>query len=169
MLASLGIAAWPAPDAEVAAQTTAIVRTGWIAAIALLASLAVRPLRRWWPKWVIWRRALGLGAFGLTLAHVARVWNSGWIVGLWQLITEPQLRSGTTAALILLLMSLTSLPKVVRGLRLGHWRLLHRTVYVAALLVAHHIALSGHAPPWALATWLAGLLLLFLARVRLRP
>lgn len=168
VLISISIAGWPSSASEVASATSAILRTGWAAAIALLASLAVRPLKRWWPKWARWRRALGLVAFGLSLVHIARVWDSGWARNLWQVLTEPQLRSGATAALILLMMTLTSAPAVVRRLRLGHWRLLHRAVYVAGLLVAHHIALSGHALPWALGLWVAGLLLLFLARVRLR-
>lgn len=160
---------WPGPTGQVSAEVTVIVRTGWAAAVMLLASLAVRPLRRAVGRdWTAHRRALGLAAAALVVGHVVVVWRSGWGLEPLQLITEPHLRSGATAALVLLLMALTSFPRLLKALRLGHWRLLHRAVYGAALLVAHHLTLSAHLDPWLLSLWLLPLLMLLGLRVMVR-
>jgi len=160
---------WPGPTGPVPAQVTAILRTGWAAALFLFASLAMRPLRRWLGAWTAWRRALGLASAALLIAHMLVVWRSGWGLEPMLLLTEPHLRSGATATMVLLLMTLTSFPSLLRALRLGHWRLLHRAVYAAALLVLHHIALSAHAEPWQLGLWGMALLMLLGLRVMLRP
>ncbi len=173
LVAALGLLGllwlWPGPTGAVPAQITAILRTGWAAALLLLASLATRPLRQWvGGGWTAWRRALGLASAALVAAHVLVVWRSGWGLEAIQLLTEPHLRSGATATAVLCFMTLTSFPRLLRALRLGHWRLLHRAVYAAALLVIHHIALSAHAEPWQLGLWSVALLMLLGLRVMLR-
>lgn len=141
----------------------ALTRTGWVAALALVASLAASLH----PRTRRLRRALGLGAAAAATLHAAWALASGWVAQASLLIAEPQLRAGATAWLVLALLALTSWPSVVRGLRLGHWRLLHRAVYAALLLALLHVALSSRAPVWALRA-LAGATALLLALRALR-
>lgn len=165
---ALGLFVAPGPDALPAARATVVVRTGWQAILLLLATLAVSPLGRRAPRLRPWRRALGLAAAVAAAAHVAAVARAGWLEPLEGLLTEPQLRAGGAAALILVALTLTSSRRLVRALRLGHWRPLHRLVYVAGAFVVHHVALSAHAPPSAPYALGAAWLGLLLARVNLR-
>lgn len=149
----------------VSAAVVRITRTGWAAAWLLMLSLSVSPFGRMLGKsWPLarWRRRFGLGACLMLGLHIGCVLRAGWVSDWLELLTEPSLRSGASAGLVLLLLGLTSYPSVVRGLRLGHWKLLHRSVYPAGLLVLHHVALSGHVEPrwvYALGGVLGSLLL----------
>ena len=168
VLAALGIATGAAlltdTGAWVSDTAAAIARVGRVAAAALLGSLAVSLA----PRGRRLRRALGLAAAATAALHGAWAMGSGW-VGEWAaLITEPQYRSGATAALMLALLAATSSPAVVRALRLGHWRLLHRAVYAGAALVVHHVALASRAAVAALAALSAATVLLLGAPPR-RP
>lgn len=158
---------WPGPTAEVPARVAQISRTGWVAAGLLLLSLSARPLGGRFAQRLAWRRALGLASALIAAVHVGVVWTAGWGLRWADLVTEPQLRSGATALGVLGLMAATSWGPLMRTLRLGHWPLLHRSVYAAAILLVHHVALSSHALPRALVAFAGGVLLLLLLRVRL--
>lgn len=148
-----GVAAsWLPQDAPwVAAAVARIGRSGWASAGMLVATVAVSPIA----QLVGWRgrgparcrRDLGLATCALVALHIGWVLYAGWFTTLHELVTEPNLRSGATAAMILALLGLTSWPRLVRALRFGYWKPLHRAVYAAALLTVHHVALSGHARP----------------------
>lgn len=144
--AALALAFTADAGSPAASLALALARTGMLAAALLVASLAASVVRGRRPA----RRPLGLAAAGAAALHAGWAWAEGWVLPT-ALISEPQLRSGATALAILTLLTLTSWPLVVASLRMGHWRLLHRAVYAAALLVLHHAALSSHASPGALA------------------
>lgn len=147
----------------VAEVVASIGRTGWIATFMLLAVLSATPIASLvgakGAKVGRWRRALGLATSAFVVVHVGCVLRAGWFVEAGALLTEPNLRSGATATLVLALLGLTSWPRLVRILQIGYWKALHRSLYVAALLVCHHVALSGHAHP----SWVAALALALVA------
>ncbi|MCB9647586.1 MAG: ferric reductase-like transmembrane domain-containing protein [Deltaproteobacteria bacterium] len=153
--AALALALTADAGSPAATLALALGRTGWLAAVLLVASLTVSLVAR------RARRPLGLAAAGAAALHAGWSVAQGWVTPA-ALITEPQLRSGATALAILLLLTLTSWPSVVASLRLGHWRPLHRASYAAAALVVHHVALSSRAPLWGLAA-LAGAIASLLA------
>lgn len=153
---------------EVTSTVLAARATGWLTLVALGLSLGIRPLRRGLgSRWRRWRRALGLAAAVACTVHVGWTITQGWVPEMSTLITEPALRSGATAALVLCALAITSFPAILRVMKFGHWPILHRAIYPAAALAVHHAMLSPHADPRALvaaAATLAGLLLLRLRR-----
>ena len=52
--------------------------TGHGALVLLLLALIARPLSRLWPAFLVYRRTLGVGAFVLSVAHVAHMVTMGW-------------------------------------------------------------------------------------------
>ncbi len=144
--------------------------TGWLAAILLTASLTVTPLVRLRasrgaarPRLLAARRWLGIVAASLALAHGAVALFTYLQPEPWSALREnPWLRSGALAAVLLAALLATSFPVVVRGARVVLWKPLHRLVYVAPVLVVHHLLLAPFAPrAWVLtlAVVLAGALL----------
>lgn len=109
----------------------------------LLATLAMRPLRRWagwrWPLAV--RRTLGLWTFALATLHLG-VYAGLDQYGVWSDIPRdvaerPFVAVGLVAWLLLLPLAVTSTRGWMRRLG-GRWQALHRLVYaVAALAVLH--------------------------------
>lgn len=117
--------------------------SGWWTLFLLLATLAMTPLRRLtrWNDLVRLRRPLGLFAFFWGTVHL------GIYAGLdqafeWRFILEdaaerPFITVGVAAWVILLALAATSTRGWIR--RLGkRWTLLHRTVYLAAILGVVH-------------------------------
>ncbi len=124
---------------------------GWLALGLLLCALCVTPLTRLIAddargrRLGRMRRALGIAAACAALAHSAFALTvlgvSPRLVWSWS-----HLRAGAAASAILLLLLVTSFPRLVRALHLHAWKELHRLVYVAALLALLHILLSPFAP-----------------------
>lgn len=129
--------------------------TGWIAAILLLVSLAVRRTRRPFGLWAAATAALHASASLLTPLVADPI----------VLIYEPHLRAGATALLVLALLAATSWPALVKGLKIRQWKVLHRAVYGAALLLFHHVWLSSHASRIGVVGLGSAVLLLLLLRV----
>jgi methionine sulfoxide reductase heme-binding subunit len=126
--------------------------SGVLATRLLIVTLALTPLAHLMPRapWLRWlrrrRRYLGVACFGYALLHATvylerqqsfgAILDDAMAVAMW---------TGWVAALILLVLAATSNDSSVR--RLGQrWPLLHRTVYVAALLTFAHWVLSAFDP-----------------------
>ncbi|MFK7998568.1 MAG: ferric reductase-like transmembrane domain-containing protein [Polyangiales bacterium] len=142
--------------------------SGWVAVGGLALGLCVTPLSRI-PRLralSAWRRAIGIATAFASTVHVA-LSLFGPLDGAWQaVLTWPYLAAGALAFAVLSLLFFTSFPRIVRALRIGHWKVLHRLVYAAALFVVAHLMLS----PWGSVTIKAavsgGLVLLVLSRAR---
>ncbi len=154
-------------------------RTGRIALILLLLSLAVTPLNTLfgWRTLLPHRRTLGLYAFFYASLHALLFidldYGLAWRWIIQNILEKPYLLAGVAAFLLLIPLAITSFD--IWKTRLGKaWKRLHRLVYLITLLVILHYAwgekgdffrLSGEvARPWAYA-----LLFLLLMLLRLPP
>lgn len=136
----------------------------------LCLTLAVTPLRvhTRTPQLARFRRALGLATFGYAVLHVLTyaLFDMGWD---WRGMAadigrRPFLLVGTLAALLLLLLALTSLNRVARWLGARRWKALHRSIYLIAGLVLLHFfwmraGKNNFAEVWPYAATVAVLLL----------
>ncbi len=128
----------------------------------LMATLAVSPLRRLFPRqaWTAWllprRRYLGVAAFAYALLHAAvYVLRLGDLPRILSEALEAGLLTGWLAFALFVPLALTSNNTSVR--RLGRaWKRLHRLVYAAAVLTFAHWILTAFDPTAAYAH-LAGL------------
>jgi len=126
---------------------TALQRTGQIAIIFLLLSLACTPIRMLfkWPIFLKFRKIFGLYAALYAFIHFATfaIWDYGLNLTLiWMEIQEkPFILLGLAALIILLVLAATSFRYWQKKLGKG-WRTLHRLVYLAAVLVLVHYFLS---------------------------
>lgn len=122
-------------------------RSGDIALVLLLASLACTPLRILTRRSVFsrLRRPLGLYAFAYAALHfllfIALDYGFQFLEAIHQLIQNVYLWAGLAALLILLALALTSTKRSQMRLK-KNWQRLHRLVYLAGLLVVLHFGLS---------------------------
>jgi len=119
--------------------------TGRWALKFLLISLAVTPVRRLtgWNIVIQYRRMLGLFAFFYATLHFLSYWafdlGFAFAAMIGDILKRPFIALGFTAFLLLAPLALTSTKGWIR--RLGKkWALLHRLVYVAAILAVIHFA-----------------------------
>jgi sulfoxide reductase heme-binding subunit YedZ len=134
-----------------------VTETGRWAAWLLMLTLAVTPLRLTFRKgaWLVWlvrrRRNFGVATFAYaalhTLIYAARKADLGLMIEEAQ---EPWLWAGWLALAVFLALALTSNDAAVKVLR-RWWKRLHRLVYVAAVLMFVHWALSAFDPTLAYA------------------
>ncbi|MFT5354666.1 MAG: sulfoxide reductase heme-binding subunit YedZ [Polyangiales bacterium] len=120
--------------------------SGWVAVVGLAFGLCVTPMSRVsrLSDLSAWRRAIGVCTAVAASVHVV-LSLLGPLDGAWRaVLTWPYLSAGALAFLILALLLLTSFPRVIRALRIRHWKVLHRLVYAAAVFVVAHLMLS----PW---------------------
>ncbi|NJN52398.1 MAG: sulfoxide reductase heme-binding subunit YedZ [Gammaproteobacteria bacterium] len=108
---------------------------------ALTISSAARLLRR--PRWIRFRRTLGLAAFGYGCLHLgayAFFLSGGTVDALLEdLAKRPYIFAGFSALLLLVPLAVTSTRRWQR--RLGpRWKRLHRLVYPIAGLAVLHVA-----------------------------
>lgn len=137
---------------------------GYAALVLLSASLCVSPLARWLPAGARLRRALGLLAACTALMHVElAIWSSP--LSLAEQLADPTLRFGAGAFLVLVLLALTSFPRLVALLRLRSWKELHRLAYVAWCSALVHSLLAPYA--WLRGLGVIAVLVLGLAPLRL--
>jgi len=133
-----------------------LAATGYSALGALFLAMSVSPFIRVvqfaalpWPRpaaLAAFRRAFGITAASFALLH-ASLALSTYLWDAWAVVvSRPFYRSGAIALLLLTALLLTSFPRVVSILRIGHWKALHRLAYAAVLLVLHHLLLSPFAP-----------------------
>jgi sulfoxide reductase heme-binding subunit YedZ len=121
----------------------ATFRTGKTALTLLILSLACTPVNMLlgWKRVIAWRRPLGLYAFMYAALHLLIFVAVDYGLD-WGLISEAVLEkryvvAGFTAFLLLLPLAMTSTKGSMR--RLGkRWKVLHRLVYVAAVLAIIH-------------------------------
>lgn len=119
------------------------LETGRWALKFLLLSLAVTPVRRLtgWNILIQYRRMLGLFAFFYATLHVLSYWSFDLVFAIGDfaadVIRRPFIALGFAAFVLLVPLALTSTKGSIR--RLGRkWTLLHRLVYVSAILAVLH-------------------------------
>ncbi len=147
--------------------------TGHAALVCLLLALIARPISRLWSPFLQYRRALGVGAFVLSTAHVAHMVTMGWNPAALPFLM-PSLQAGgwtgIVAFALMIPLALTSFDWAQK--RLGqHWRRLHLlSVPVYILAVIHALLLGSNylgnfqptAQNWMAATALCSVTLLTL-------
>jgi sulfite exporter TauE/SafE len=121
--------------------------TGHAALICLMLALIARPISRFWAQPLQYRRALGVGAFLLALAHTFHMLDHA-LKWRWQAITfmpigyQIAIGLGLLALLLMTPAALTSFDWMVQ--RLGKfWRSLHLLAVPALILAAIHTILIG--------------------------
>lgn len=118
--------------------------TGTWALVLLCVTLAITPLRHWsGAHWLVrLRRLLGLFAFFYACLHMLL-----WFVVdqgldpsamLADVIKRPFITAGFTAFALMAILAVTSPHAVVRRLGGRRWQMLHRLVYVVAVLAILH-------------------------------
>ena len=118
---------------------------GFSASVILAVVLSLSPLRVIFPQSRIvlalnrHRRLIGVSAFVYVLMHVtAHFVYEGGFATFPADVRKPFILTGLIAAVILLLLALTSFNRAVRLLGAARWKWLHRLVYFAAALVIYH-------------------------------
>jgi uncharacterized protein len=126
---------------------TMVDYTGHAALICLMLTLVARPISRLWSFPLRYRRALGVGAFILSIAHtfhmVVHSWN--WQVNkLFFMLPQHQfaIAVGGVAVLLMLPLALTSFDRAQSWLG-KRWRSLHLLSIPALILVVLHAILVG--------------------------
>jgi uncharacterized protein len=121
--------------------------TGHAALILLILALVARPLSRLWPGLMRYRRALGVGAFILSLAHTVHMLDHTFA---WHLEAIPFLLplqqvgtwTGITALGLMTPLALTSFDSLTQ--RLGsYWHQIHRLALPTLVLAVIHTVLIG--------------------------
>lgn len=121
--------------------------TGHASLICLMLALIARPISHFWATPLHYRRALGVGAFVLAIAHTLHMidhsfeWN---LDGLFFMLPTQQtaIWLGGAALLLMLPAALTSFDWMVK--RLGrYWRLIHLLAVPALILATAHTILIG--------------------------
>ncbi|MBS2039231.1 ferric reductase-like transmembrane domain-containing protein [bacterium] len=143
--------------------------SGYAALLLLLGSQSLGAGRRLgWvsPKIHLrWRRRLGIYSALMASLHLFIAWRtflSGWLVD--ALRETPWTQIGLVAWCILLLLWLTSYPRLVRLLRVHSWSGLHKLAYPATALALLHALLA----PWSEPRIHLGLLILWTGLLGLR-
>lgn len=132
-------------------------QTGRIAVWLLMLTLAVTPLRLTFARarWTGWlmrsRRYFGVASFGYAVPHMlAYLIRKQDLAYIWEEGIEAGLLTGWIAMVIFAALAITSNNASVRALG-RKWSLLHRLVYVAALLTFAHWILTAFDPMTAYA------------------
>lgn len=113
---------------------------------SLCVVLAVTPLRTelGWPELARFRRMLGLLTYFYAVLHLACYALFDMGLDLADIVTDipkrPFILVGFAAWLLLSAMALTSFNRAIRCLGGKRWHMLHRTVYVVAVLAVLHFA-----------------------------
>lgn len=144
---------------------------GNAATIYLVAVLCLSPLRVLIGKMGIvrglnrHRRIIGVAAFVYALAHFGTyLMDVGGWPGLRDNLDKAFIIAGIIALVLLFILSVTSLKWFVR--KLGRrWKLLHRSAYIAAILVLYHQAVQEKAGVEEATLMFAPLVVLQVARV----
>ncbi|PSN11489.1 ferric reductase [filamentous cyanobacterium CCT1] len=145
--------------------------TGHGALICLFLALIARPVSRLWSPLLVYRRALGVGAFVLSIAHIGHMVTMGWNPLALPFLL-PRLQAGGWAGIVafglMTPLALTSFDQAQRYL--GHqWRRLHLlSLPIFVLVVAHTLLLGSHyLGGFERANWLAAIALITLALLAL--
>jgi methionine sulfoxide reductase heme-binding subunit len=134
----------------------------WTIRLIFLA-LAITPLRQilQWPRLIVVRRMIGVGAFAYVLAHFS-LYVTSEAFDIEKVASEIVLRVyltiGFAALLGLAALAATSTDGMVRRLGGRNWQRLHRLVYLIAVLAVVHYCFQSKLDRWE-PTIMAGLLL----------
>ena len=129
-------------DAEPIKDITGV--TGETGMRLLLITLAVTPLRRitGWNALIRWRRMLGLFAFFYICVHflIYLVIDQffAWDLIVEDIVDRPFILFGFTAFVCLIPLAVTSTNAMVKRLGAKRWQILHRMVYLVAILGVLH-------------------------------
>ena len=110
----------------------------------LCLTLAVTPLRQWLGQPVLarFRRMLGVYTFFYALLHLLSYsgFDMGfdWLAIVRDVAKRPFILMGMATFCLLLLLAATSFNRAIRQLGARRWQLLHRSVYLIALLALLH-------------------------------
>ena len=110
----------------------------------LCLTLAVTPLRQWLgqPALARFRRMLGVYTFFYALLHLLSYsgFDMGfdWLAIVRDVAKRPFILMGMATFCLLLLLAATSFNRAIRQLGARRWQLLHRSVYLIALLALLH-------------------------------
>lgn len=152
---SAGILVWVngnVPDQ--AAKTTLLAQIYSLTALSYLYfALLAGPLTRvltalpFRGRYLKARRAIGVSAFYFALLHIRFAFFDvlGGFQGLFSLDGKYILAifASSTAFLILFLMAATSFDAIIRKLTFPKWKMLHRFVYLAGVLILFHAMIIG--------------------------
>ncbi len=147
----------------------AIRTTGLVGLVMLLLTLSVTPLRQLtgWNTFIAIRRPLGLLTFFYVATHFAIFFvfdrDASVSSTVEEILTRTYLQLGTIALVLMTALAVTSTDRMVMRLGARRWKLLHRLVYVIAILGVTHFLLlvkSDLRAPRAFAIVL-GMLLLY--------
>ena len=121
--------------------------TGHGALLCLMLALASRSISRFWAQPLKYRRALGLGAFILAIAHITHTMqhNYGWdLNAIAFLLPNHQIAIvlGLVAFLLLVPLAFTSFDTVQKNLG-KYWRQIHLLSIPALILAVIHAVLIG--------------------------
>jgi sulfoxide reductase heme-binding subunit YedZ len=110
----------------------------------LVITIAITPAR-WLTTWnvlVLFRRMIGLFAFFYATLHFSTYFvldHSLMFEGVWEdVVKRPYITMGFTAFVLMIPLALTSTQGWIRRLGGRRWNLLHRLVYVSAILGVIH-------------------------------
>ena len=121
--------------------------TGHGALLCLILALIARPISRLWAQPLKYRRALGVGAFVLAIAHITNTMqhNYGWnLNAIAFLLPNHQIAIGLGLSAFLLLtpLAFTSFDKAQKNLG-KYWRQIHLLSIPALILAVIHAVLIG--------------------------
>ena len=157
-----------------AGSAWAVTVTGYAAILGVAVSLGCGLLRRClqWPLRRVrtLRRWSGMRAAELAVIHLAVIMGN-YLQWEWaQLLAQGWLAAGTLATLILVMLWLTSWPRIITLLRLGPvWQLLHSSAHALPLLCAAHIMVAARSGPLGLRVIAACLVTWLLLRAVVAP
>lgn len=128
-------------------MTAIVYYTGHGSLLCLMLALIARPIRRFWSQPLQYRRALGVGAFVLAVAHVLHTMHHtfGWnLNAISFLLPTHQLAIGMGAIAVALLTpaAFTSFNSLQKALG-NRWRQIHLLSVPALLLCVIHALLIG--------------------------
>lgn len=121
--------------------------TGHAALFCLILALIARPISRFWPQLLRYRRALGVGAFVLSVAHTLHMLDHtlGWnlqALSFMLPVHQAAIWLGIIALFLMMPAAFTSFDWMMK--RLGkRWRTLHLLAVPALIIVALHTVLIG--------------------------
>ena len=126
--------------------------TGEQSARLLIVTMAISALRRWFPTatWSLWlrrhRRDLGVATFAYAGLHLAAYANKlRAFRAIFEEATSLELATGWVAFIILAMLAVTSNDSALKALG-ANWKLLHRAVYLAAVMTFAHWVLTAFDP-----------------------
>lgn len=135
--------------------------TGHLALFLLMLALVARPISRFWAAPLQYRRALGVGAFVLALAHSWHMAEHSWgwnLEAFWFMLPQHQwgIALGAVGLVLMAPAALTSFNWAQQVLG-DRWRNIHLLTVPALVLCAAHCTLTGShylgALQWSWLNW----------------